>query len=181
MGLDDKTINDDEDAIMELRMIHKVHRVQTFDLATPALDAYEAFEIATVNGARVCGFAGAAGTLTPGAKADAVLVDLARVENAPWLDPRSDIVEAFVQRALGSDVATVVVGGRVVVEDGIFRTLDVDALFAEVRTFCERGLPREHQERADMLARIKPYMQRWYQGWEEGVVREPFYRMNSRV
>ena len=181
MGLDDKTINDDEDAIMELRMMHKVHRVATFDLATPPLDAYEAFEIATINGARVCGFAGAAGTLAPGAKADAVLVDLARVENAPWLDPRSDIVEAFVQRALGSDVDTVVVGGRVVVEDRVFRTMDVDALFRDVRTFCERGLPREHQERADMLARIKPYMQRWYRGWEEGVVREPFYRMNSRV
>ncbi len=37
MGLDDKTINDDEDAMMELRMMHKVHRLHTFDLATPAL------------------------------------------------------------------------------------------------------------------------------------------------
>jgi hypothetical protein len=41
MGLDDKTINDDEDAVMELRMMHKVHRLHTFDLATPALSAYE--------------------------------------------------------------------------------------------------------------------------------------------
>src|SRR5437867_3623022 len=38
MGLDDKTINDDEDAIMELRMLHKLHRVPDFDLRTPALD-----------------------------------------------------------------------------------------------------------------------------------------------
>jgi 5-methylthioadenosine/S-adenosylhomocysteine deaminase len=181
MGLDDKTINDDEDAIMELRMIHKVHRVDTYDLASPPLDPYEAFEIATLNGARICGFEGQTGALLPGMKADAVLVDLARVERMPWLDPRSDIAEAFVQRAIGEDVRTVVVGGKVLLEDGEFRSMDVPALFREVRTFCERGLPDEHRARAELLARIKPHVQRWYKGWEEGMVSEPFYRMNSRA
>ena len=61
MGLDDKTINDDEDAVMELRMMHKVHRLHTFDLATPALSAYEALEIGTLNGAKASGFAGEVG------------------------------------------------------------------------------------------------------------------------
>ena len=116
MGLDDKTINDDEDAVMELRMMHKVHRLASYELSEPPLDAYEALEIATLNGARVCGFEGETGALAPGMKADAVLVDLDRVENEPWLDPRSDIVEAFVQRAMGSDVDTVVIGGRVAME-----------------------------------------------------------------
>ena len=52
MGLDDKTINDDEDAVMELRMMHKVHRLGQLRSGEPPLDAYEAFEIATLNGAR---------------------------------------------------------------------------------------------------------------------------------
>ena len=124
---------------MELRMIHKVHRVDTFDLGSPPLDPYEAFEIATVNGARVCGFEGEAGALVSGMKADAVLVDLARVEREPWLDPRSDIVEAFVQRAMGEDVRTVVVGGKVLLEDGRLRSMDVDALFREVRALLREG------------------------------------------
>src|SRR3954466_2311556 len=174
MGLDDKTVNDDEDAVMELRMMHKVHRLGTYELSEPPLDAYEAFEIATLNGARVCGFEGEAGALVPGMKADAVLVDLDRVENQPWLDPRSDIVEAFVQRAMGSDVDTVVVDGRVVMEDRKLKLLDVEALFAEVREFCAKGLSEEHRARADMLARIKPYAQRWYSGWHEQMVSEPF-------
>ena len=75
-------------------------------------------------------------------KADAVLVDLDRVESEPWLDPRSDIVEAFVQRAMGTDVETVVVGGRVVMEH---RELKLDrrgALFAAVREFCAKGPER---------------------------------------
>ena len=181
MGLDDKTINDDEDAVMELRMMHKVHRLGTYELGEAPLDAYEAFEIATLNGARVCGFEGETGALLPGMKADAVLVDLQRVENEPWLDPRSDIVEAFVQRAMGSDVDTVVIGGRVAMQDRELKLLDVKALFAEVREFCARGLSAEHRERADMLARIKPYAQKWYSGWHEEMVSEPFYRVNSRI
>jgi cytosine/adenosine deaminase-related metal-dependent hydrolase len=181
MGMDDKTINDDEDAVMELRMMHKVHRLSTFELTEPPMDAYEAFETATVNGARVCGFEGECGALAPGMKADAVLVDLDRVENEPWLDPRSDIVEAFVQRALGSDVSTVVVGGRVVMRERRPTLLDVEALFREVKAYCEKGLSEEHRKRAEMLARIKPYAQKWYRGWDEGIVDEPFYRVNSRA
>jgi 5-methylthioadenosine/S-adenosylhomocysteine deaminase len=181
MGLDDKTINDDEDAVMELRMMHKVHRLSTYDLAEPPLDAYEAFEIATLNGARVCGFEGETGALLPGMKADAVLVDLERVENEPWLDPRSDIVEAFVQRALGSDVDTVVIGGRIAMQEKQLTLLDVQALFAEVREFCAKGLSEEQRKRAGMLAKIKPYMQKWYRGWHDDMVDQPFYRVNSRT
>jgi len=180
MGLDDKTINDDEDALMELRMMHKVHRLSTYELTEPPMDAYEAFEIATLNGAQVCGFEGETGALLPGMKADAVLVDLERVQNEPWLDPRSDIIEAFVQRAMGSDVDTVVIGGRIAMQNRELTLLDVKALFAEVREFCSKGLPEEQRQRADMLAKIKPYMQRWYRGWHDRMVDEPFYRVNSR-
>jgi 5-methylthioadenosine/S-adenosylhomocysteine deaminase len=180
MGLDDKTINDDEDAVMELRMMHKVHRLDTYELTSPPLGAYEALEIATVNGAKAAGFGGEAGALLPGMKGDAVLVDLDRVAHDPWLDPALDIAEAFVERALGSDVATVVVGGRVVVEDRRSQTIDVDGLYREIRAFCTKGLSPEHRARADLLARIKPYAQAWYRNWHEEMVEHPFYRVNSR-
>jgi cytosine/adenosine deaminase-related metal-dependent hydrolase len=166
---------------MELRMMHKVHRLATYNLSEAPLDAYEAFEIATLNGARVCGFEGETGALAPGMKADAVLVDLERVAHEPWLDPRSDIVEAFVQRAMGSDVDSVVIGGKPAMLGRKLQMLDVDALFREVREFCSKGLPEEHRKRADMLARIKPYAQKWYKGWDEPMVNEPFYRVNSRI
>ncbi len=32
LRIDYKGINDDEDAIMELKMIHKLHRISNFDL-----------------------------------------------------------------------------------------------------------------------------------------------------
>lgn len=179
MGMDDKTINDDEDAVMEVRMMHKVHRLSTFDLTVPPMDAYEALETATGNAARAIGFDGELGALLPGQKGDAILVDTARIAQDPWIDPALDPIEAFVERGMGQDVRTVVVGGRVCVEDGAVVSMDVDALGREVRAFCERGLPPEQRAHADLLARVKPHVQRWYKGWETGLVDRPIYRVNS--
>jgi len=181
MGLDDKTINDDEDAVMEVRMMHKLHRLHSFELTTAPLSAYEALEIATVNGAKAAGFDGEIGALLPGMKGDAILVDLDRVARDPWIDPHFDIAEAFVERAMGADVATVVIGGKVVVENHRPLTIDVDALYREVRAFCAKGLAPEQRARADLLARIKPYVQAWYGTWHEDMLNQPYYRANSRV
>src|SRR5262249_39162011 len=72
MGLDDKTINDDEDAVMELRMLHKLHRVPDYDLRTPPLSAYDVLRMGAINGARAVGVAGQIGALQPGMKADII-------------------------------------------------------------------------------------------------------------
>lgn len=121
------------------------------------------------------------GALLPGWKADAILVDMQRTLNDPWLDPAFDPVEAFVERAMGADVHTVVVGGKVCVDDHKVISIDVPALCEEVRKFCARGLSPEHRARADLLAQIKPHVQDWYAGWENGLVDTPFYAVNSRL
>jgi 5-methylthioadenosine/S-adenosylhomocysteine deaminase len=179
MGLDDKTINDDEDAVMELRMLHKLHRVPSYDLTTLPLDAREVLAMGTLNGARALGFAGRIGALAPGMKADAILVDLDRVLDDPWLTGELDLVEAFLHRAMGTDVATAVIGGRVVMEDRTFLTVDVPVLYREIRA-AARSIGDEQRRRAEMLQRLKPYCQRWYAGWLGGETR-PFYVLNSRV
>lgn len=180
MGMDDKTINDDEDAIMELRMIHKLHRTPDFDLAKPALGAYDVLAMGTVNAARVCGFEGELGALAPGLKADAILVDLEGVLEDPWLDPDFDIAEAFLHRARGTDVNTVMVGGRLVIDDRAWRTFDVGALYDEVRKVAAKGIGAEQRHTAEMLARLKPHAQTWYEGWSEPMLTKPYYVWNSR-
>jgi len=179
MGLDDKTINDDEDAVMELRMLHKLHRVPSYDLRTPALDAYDVIAMGTLNGARAVGFAGRVGALAPGMKADAILVDLDRTLNDPWLTPDLPIAEAFIHRAMGADVNTVVIGGRIVMEDRRFRTVDVKALYREIRK-AAKGIDAAQRQHALTLQRLKPYYQDWYNAWLEDEAR-PFYALNSRA
>ena len=179
MGLDDKTINDDEDAVMELRMLHKLHRVPGFELRTRALDAFDVLRMGTTNGARALGFEGQVGALRPGWKADLILVDLDRVLDDPWCSPDLGIAEAFIHRATGRDVHTVVVGGKIVVESRKALTIDVATLYREIRK-AARGIGPAQRRRAEMLHRLKPYYQDWYDAWLPGSA-DPFYVTNSRV
>jgi cytosine/adenosine deaminase-related metal-dependent hydrolase len=180
LGIDDKGINDDEDAIMELRMMYYLHRVSGFDLAnTPALDAFDILKMGTTNAARVCGFEGETGALKPGMKADAILVDLEEIMDDPFMSPALNIAEIFIHRAKGIHVNTVIVGGRVVMEDRKFLTLDVDQLYKEVREQAKKGISPEQRKFAENLQKIKPYYHKWYEGWEKYDF-EPYYVMNSR-
>jgi 5-methylthioadenosine/S-adenosylhomocysteine deaminase len=181
LGIDDKGINDDEDAIMELRMIHRLHRVSGFDLArTPALSAFDVLKIGTTNTARVCGFDGQLGALKSGMRADAILVDLEEIMEDPWVSPDLNIAEVFVHRAKGVHVNTVMVGGRILMEDRRFLTVDVEELYREVRSQAGRGISPEQRQFAETLQRIKPYYHRWYDGWEK-LALDPFYILNSRT
>ncbi len=84
------------------------------------LTAREVLEMATVNGAAVANLAGKTGSLTPGKKADVVVLDASRTNVAPVIDP----VAAVVISADVSNVDTVIVDGVVRKRDG--RLLDVD-------------------------------------------------------
>ena len=182
MGIDDKSINDDDDPFMEMRMIHKVHRVAGFDLENmPPPSAREVLKIATLNGAQTLGFAGQVGAFRPGMFADAILVDMDEMLNDPWVAPNIDIPELVVHRAKGTNVRTVVVGGRVVVEDRAFVDYDIEALFREVRVFCDKGVPAAVAAQAGAMTRLMPHHQRWHNAMLEHLdVSKPFYLMNGR-
>jgi len=180
LGIDDKGFNDDEDAITELRLAHRLHRVTGFDLAnTPALDAFDVLKMGTTNAARVCGYEGQVGAIRPGMKADLVLVDLQEMMNDPWMSPEMNIAEVFIHRAKGIHVNTVIVDGKVIIENRKFLTVDVEQLYNQVRNQMARGLRPEQRAYAETLERIKPYCQEWYRDWVE-MAFDPFYILNSR-
>jgi 5-methylthioadenosine/S-adenosylhomocysteine deaminase len=71
------------------------------------LTARQMLEMATVNGAYVAGVEDRTGSLTPGKKADVVLIDARRLNVAPVIDP----VAAVTLSADVSNVDTVIVNG----------------------------------------------------------------------
>jgi 5-methylthioadenosine/S-adenosylhomocysteine deaminase len=73
------------------------------------LTARQMLEIATINGAHVAGLESRTGSLTPGKKADVVLLDARRLNVAPVIDP----VAAVTLSADVSNVDTVIVNGVV--------------------------------------------------------------------
>ena len=182
MGIDDKSINDDEDPFMEMRLIHQLHRVPGFDLEnTPPLSGAQVLQIATTNAARTIGFGGRLGTLKTGMLADAVLLDAAPILDAPWTSPDAGLSDIVVQRAKGHHVRTVIVGGRIVLNDDKFTDYDVGALYAEIRDFCNRGLTDSQKARQEPIRRLIPHHQRWHNAMLEHLdTTEPFYRLNGR-
>jgi len=82
--------------------------------ATGLLTARQMLEMATINGAHVAGLEDRTGSLTPGKKADVVVIDATALNMAPVHDP----VSAVTLCADVSNVETVIVDGVIRKRDG---------------------------------------------------------------
>ena len=124
--------NNDLDMFEELRTAAFLQKSATADPL--ALPAYEALRMATVNGARAMGREGELGIVQEGALADLIVVDLQK----PHLQPLHDVVSNLVYCGKASDVETVVVDGRVLVEGRRLLGVDLPQLFRDVDAAVRR-------------------------------------------
>ena len=88
--------------------------------------ARDVFNAATLAGARMLGREDI-GRLAPGAKADLIIVDFTRQHIGPVDDP----IKTLVYAANGTDIETVFVDGKLVVQDGLVVGVDEAALRQE--------------------------------------------------
>ena len=119
------------DLISEMRWASLVCKLveHDFTVATSA----DVFSAATLGGARALGRVDL-GRLAPGAKADVVVVDLAKLRIGPYRDP----IRALVQCGTGDDVEHVLVDGRTVVDAGRVVGIDERRLLVEAQREAER-------------------------------------------
>ena len=103
-----------------------------------AITAETALELATIRGAQTLGLGDEIGSIEQGKKADLALYDTRRAEWATLFNP----VNSLVYNADGRSVHTVVVDGRVVVENHTPLFVDEQALIAEVQAVGESMLAR---------------------------------------
>lgn len=94
----------------------------------------EVLEAATAGSARALGFGDKLGRLAPGYKADLVLLDL---DNINWI-PLNNPVNALVHCEDGSAVHSVMVGGKLVVENRRLVNLDLARLARDAESARER-------------------------------------------
>jgi cytosine/adenosine deaminase-related metal-dependent hydrolase len=85
------------------------------------LSARRVLELATIGGARSMGIDGVVGSLTPGKRADLVMVDTRAVNLAVMTEPAHMLVEA----AQPANVDTVMIDGRIVKRGGRLTRIDV--------------------------------------------------------
>ena len=84
-------------------------------------------QLATIDGAAISASPTSTGSLTPGKRADLILVRTTDINMAPMSDP----YEALVSFAQPSNIDTVVVDGRILRRGGAFTALDHDEVLRE--------------------------------------------------
>ena len=145
LGTDGPASNNDLDLFDEMDAAAKLAKFASGDPSV--LPAETVFRMATAGGARVLNLHDRIGSLEPGKLADIVLVNAGR----PGLVPLYRVYSHLVYAARGSDVTTVLVGGRVVVRDGRAITVDEAQVMSRAREFG--GMVRQVVESVGIDAR----------------------------
>ncbi|MGH2798745.1 MAG: amidohydrolase family protein, partial [Thermoleophilaceae bacterium] len=99
-----------------------------------AFRTHDAMTMATIDAARALRWDHEIGSLEVGKAADVVVVDAENTRLTPTYDP----VGTLVRYAVGTDVESVVVAGRVVVEGGSVLTVDEPALLDEAERLGDK-------------------------------------------
>jgi cytosine/adenosine deaminase-related metal-dependent hydrolase len=180
LGLDGKSINDDDDFIQEMKMCFLLHRIPSLALHSDHMSARDVFRMATENSAKLLGFGDLCGRIEPGRRADLVLIDH-QAMSWPYVDPHHDPIDVLLYRGGGRYVDTVFVDGQKVVEQGRLLTLDLEAIGARLAEAASQ--PRTDQQKAliDGMNLIQKHAIEYYRGWEDQVEAEPYFKINSRI
>jgi len=127
MGCDAAVANNAMDMVRDLRVALHATRILEHDQAAMAPET--ALELATINGAKAMGIEDQVGSIEPGKHADFILIDL----DKPHLQPVWNPIATLVLSALGSDVDTVVVDGKIIMQGRKVLTMDEEAILADIR------------------------------------------------
>jgi guanine deaminase len=123
IGTDGASCSDNQNVYEAMRLASFASKVQGPDHER-WVTTQEALSAATEGGARALGLGHQIGRLLPGYKADIVFLDLQHIN---WI-PMNDPVNQIVHSEDGSAVHSVMVGGRMVVEDRKLLTVDLPKL-----------------------------------------------------
>jgi 5-methylthioadenosine/S-adenosylhomocysteine deaminase len=124
--------NNDHDMMEEMDLAAKLQKVATFD--PQALPAETAFAMATITGARALHLESLIGSIEKGKRADVIMIRLDQPHAVPIYNVYSQLVYALK----ASDVADVMVNGRVIVRDKKMTTIDPVPVIAKAAEYQER-------------------------------------------
>lgn len=132
LGTDGASSNNRLDLWDEMRTAALMHKGYHHD--STLVSARDVLRMATVSGAAGAGFKNA-GLIRPGCCADFALIDIDRPQYV-GLD-ETNVPEFLVYAGSSRDVRATIAAGRVLYEDGQYRTLDRNAVLARAREHRE--------------------------------------------
>ena len=131
IGTDGAASNNNLNMFEEMHITSLIHKGISGN--PTCLNASTVLDMATINGAKAAGFSDL-GEIKEGNLADIVLVDMKK----PHMYPINDLEAALIYTSQASDVDTVIVGGKILMEKGIITFCDEESIMAKVDEIHKR-------------------------------------------
>jgi len=132
LGTDGAASNNDLNMWEEMDTAAKLHKEFTGD--PKVVTAEQAFEMATIRGARALHLDDLIGSIETGKRADIVIVDWDDLNQTPWYNYYSTLVYA----TKANDVRTVIINGRIVMRDRRLLTLNENAIKIDANIYRKK-------------------------------------------
>lgn len=120
LGTDGSSSNNNLNMFEEIHLAAIVNK--SVNESATSIPAITALKMATINGAKALNWDDEIGSIEVGKKADIIIVDM----DKPHLCPRHNVVSALAYSAQASDVKTMIVDGKIIMEDYDIKTIDVE-------------------------------------------------------
>ena len=120
------------DMFEEMKTAAYLQKVNTME--PTSIKAYDILKMATIEGAKVLGMDEEIGTIEPGKKADMIFIKTDRIH----LCPDNDVCSNIVYSANGADVDTVMIDGKVIMQNRKMVNLDEKEVMRQVKKIAKR-------------------------------------------
>ena len=131
LGTDSSASNNSLNMFAEMRLLTMAQKAASEDAL--ALPAEETIRIATSEGAAALGLPDL-GAVETGKTADLILID----EDSPNMRPLYNRKASLVYSAAGTEVSDVLIGGRIVMRDRNYTTIDAEKVYYETEKIADR-------------------------------------------
>ncbi|MCD6347764.1 MAG: amidohydrolase, partial [Bacteroidales bacterium] len=132
IGTDGAASNNNQSVLKDLQLLIKLQKVMHFD--PTAISARQALVIATLNGAKAYGLNHSLGSLEIGKVADMILIDTDQPHMQPLYDPYAQILYSMNE----SDVSTLIINGRIIMNNRCIESVDEEKFLKEARMFSKK-------------------------------------------
>ncbi|MCR4909088.1 MAG: amidohydrolase [Lachnospiraceae bacterium] len=138
LGTDGAASNNTQNMLREMNLLGLIHKGNHRN--PECVSAREIFRMATINGAKALGLENEIGSLETGKRADLVILRL----DVPSMMPCNNLIASLVYSANGSEPDTVIINGKIVMENREITTLNEAEAYEKIRKIMEKlGLDRK--------------------------------------
>lgn len=120
------------DMFEEMKTAAYLQKVNTME--PTAIKAYDILKMSTIEGAKVLGLENQIGTIEEGKKADLIFIKTDKLH----LCPENDICANIVYSANGSDVDTVMIDGKIIMQNRKMRNINEREVMKQVKKIAKR-------------------------------------------